>query len=437
MPIDDILPIFSLDNPLWATAVQQAIRHAAFRRRSVAAVSFEVQCPEDEFGGSARSALEETLAHAARRDDLLATDARRKYYLLYSYMKESSDLAVVIGRLWKTLSQRDNLPPVALGIAMFTYNGSNESADVLRLADDALEEAKRHQQPVYLSSSINDPKIHQQVGIALYLQQALANRAFDVYFQPKLDLASGKICGNEALVRMRKNGSVVPPLDFIRLAERLEFMTQIGDYILEEACRQTAELRRYAADIAVSVNVSPYQLGGEPTAVAERFTSIIRNAGLQPQDVTIELTETSSSSITPEGHIDHLRGYCDALYTAGIAGVSVDDAFTGSNTYKLLTSLPFTELKLDRSHILDLEYGTDAFVFAQSIVAMTHFLSMVNGRRRVVVAEGVPSEKLELVRKIGCDHAQSFDICRPLPFAEYVAFVERRPDLFSRINHLS
>lgn len=235
------------------------------------------------------------------------------------------------------------------------------------------------------------------------LEGAVGRAEMVAYFQPQVDLASGRVAGAEALCRWRNpTRGLVPPAEFIPAAEKNGLIHEIGAFMLEEGCRQAARWRSVGRDIDVSVNVSALQLA-KPD-IFNRLHELLQEHTLPDGALTIEITE--SQLIADMGGVAARLRVLKAL---GL-GISLDDFGTGRSSLTQLQDLPITELKIDRSLVQD-------DTSAGALVAVAVALLQERGVR--VVAEGVETvAQLERVRELHCDRAQGFLFGRPVPVDE-------------------
>ena len=236
------------------------------------------------------------------------------------------------------------------------------------------------------------------------LEHAIAAREFVLQYQPIVEMTSGRMVGVEALVRWEhpERGRIGPD-DFIRVAEESDSILEIGRWVLSQACRQLREWQELVAGtpFTVSINISARQLA-QPDFV-EEVEAIIREAGVAPTQVVLEMTETSmlhDSAATREKLQD--------LRDAGI-GVSIDDFGTGYSSLSYLQRFPVTTLKIARDFVDVDGLDADAWELVSAIVALGRAL------RLSVIAEGVEQwSQLGRLRTLGCEFAQGFYFARPL-----------------------
>jgi EAL domain-containing protein (putative c-di-GMP-specific phosphodiesterase class I) len=223
------------------------------------------------------------------------------------------------------------------------------------------------------------------------------------WFQPQIEVSSGKVVAVEALSRWtHPEYGIIAPNVFIPLAEAHDLITGIGDFMLDEACRCAQEWCEQGMDLEVAVNVSAAQL--TTSAFLDRVHSNLSERGLDPDRITVEVTESLPLMDVPE-----VTDRLTELRDLGL-GVSLDDFGTGYSTLGQLLKLPATELKIDQSLIQDADTSGRLML---AVVEMAH------DRGLRVVAEGVETEQhLAAVRELDCDRAQGYLFGRPAPFDE-------------------
>lgn len=237
------------------------------------------------------------------------------------------------------------------------------------------------------------------------LRNAVTNKEFELHYQPKVLLESGALLGFEALLRWRHpRRMMVPPLEFIPLAEETGLIVAIGDWVLEEACRQTCDWQvRYAAhsQLTVGVNVSSKQL--EDPGLTTRILKILAETGLPPECLELEITESALVSDGPE-----VLKLLKELRSRNI-GLHIDDFGTGYSALQYLQRLPFDTLKIDKSFVERLGATRENTEVTRAIIALAHHLNMN------VVSEGIETrEQLNILRDFGARVGQGYLFSRPL-----------------------
>jgi EAL domain-containing protein (putative c-di-GMP-specific phosphodiesterase class I) len=246
------------------------------------------------------------------------------------------------------------------------------------------------------------------------LRQALAGGELFLHYQPKIEIESLRVTGFEALVRWQhpKLG-MVPPLDFVAVAEQAGLIAPLGEFVLRSACAQARIWRESGLPpLRMAVNFSPYQFRSETLAAS--VMQIVRDTPLSPRQLDVEITESAmmeSQRIT----LDVLR----ELKGVGVT-VSLDDFGTGYSSLGYLKGFPVDTVKIDRSFIRELTSDPDDASLTAAIISMAKALSLR------VVAEGVETEEqLAFLREHGCDEAQGYLFSRPLPAEEATEYLRR------------
>jgi diguanylate cyclase (GGDEF)-like protein len=272
-------------------------------------------------------------------------------------------------------------------------------------ADAAMYRAERSDSVEKIS--VFDPATHHQIlenlALAADLRGALARDELLLLYQPIVELASRRPVGFEALVRWRHpEHGLVAPLTFIPLAEQGGLMPEIGQWILEQACREAARWHaRSPAAPYVSVNLSVRQL--QDVDFLARFHSAVEAAGLPLDKLVVEVTETAlATDATIRAPLDELRRLGVRVY--------IDDFGTGYSSLGYIRDLPLDGVKLDRAFARDLTTSADAWTLAQAIVALLDNLNLA------LTAEGIESAaQLAQLRSLGCVYAQGYYFSRPQP----------------------
>jgi diguanylate cyclase (GGDEF)-like protein/PAS domain S-box-containing protein len=238
-------------------------------------------------------------------------------------------------------------------------------------------------------------------GLAARLRRGLADGEFVVHYQPVVDLYDGRLMTLEALVRWEHpDRGTLLPADFLDTAERSGLIVELGEFVLDEACRQTAAWRGAGADIHLSVNLSTRQL--TDPGMVERFTAIVHDAGFDPSFLWLELTETA---VVEE--LDRARQVLRELVDLGV-GVAIDDFGTGWASLTYLQSFPVHALKIDRRFLAGAGRKTNDAAIIKSILSLGAELDMF------VVAEGIETrDQLAAAMRLGCAFGQGYLFGRP------------------------
>jgi predicted signal transduction protein with EAL and GGDEF domain len=277
-----------------------------------------------------------------------------------------------------------------------------EEGAALRFADIAMFNAKSQRLGVEVYRDEIDRRTPARLAMLGDLSAAIENQDLHVHLQPKLDLASGTIVGAEALVRWTHPvRGMVPPAQFVRIAEDTGLIKQLTDLMLGRATAHLGAIHERGYHLGLAVNLSTHDL--LDTKLASRVDSHLAAAGVSPDMLTLEITESSLLIDAPRA-----RATINELHEVGVR-LSIDDFGTGYSSLSYLRRLPVSELKIDQSFVANLLLDEQDEVIVRSTIDLGHNLGLV------VVAEGVESnEVLERLKSFGCDIAQGYCISRPL-----------------------
>ncbi|WP_298231363.1 bifunctional diguanylate cyclase/phosphodiesterase [uncultured Azohydromonas sp.] len=292
----------------------------------------------------------------------------------------------------------------SMGVSLFPAHGC-DSAALLKHADAAMFEAKRlgRNNSQYFSENLDDAAVNRLETISS-LRHALKNHEFQLHYQPKCDLATGAVVGAEALIRWQRPGRpVVGPNVFLPLAEDAGLMEAIGEWVLHTACLQNRKWQDAGLPpISVSVNVSPLQL--EKDSLLPQITHALRESGLAPRYLEIEVTENGMMR-----HIERSMQTLRRLKDLGVR-LSIDDFGTGYSSLSHLKSLPMDTLKIDKSFIRNISSDHQNASIVKAVISLGHSLGLK------VVAEGVETEsEYRHLQLIGCNEMQGYYRGRPVP----------------------
>ncbi|HEX9172117.1 MAG TPA: EAL domain-containing protein [Telluria sp.] len=298
----------------------------------------------------------------------------------------------------------------SIGISVYPQDGADGEA-LLRTADIAMERAKKSQEnpdhSVAFYSLDMNKGMQERMRIESGLRHALGHGELRLHYQPKFDIRSGAIVGAEALVRwVHPERGLVPPADFIPLAEATGLIVQVGEWVLEEACAQAAVWQRAGLPtFRLAVNVSAREF---TAALPGRVASTLKRYRLDPSWLELEITES-----TLMHDIERVIAIMDRINDLGVS-LSLDDFGTGYSSLSYLKRFPIQTLKIDRSFTMGIPDDASDCAIASTIVSIGRKL----GHR--VIAEGVETlEQLEFLREAGCDEVQGYLYAAPQPAYEF------------------
>lgn len=290
----------------------------------------------------------------------------------------------------------------SLGISLFPEHG-DDVASLLRRADVAMYAAKQGGGGFIVYNPSLDRYALDKLMLATELRPALERGEFEVYYQPKIDLRTGEMCGVEALLRWQhpRCGLVLPD-KFIPIAEQTGIIHALTLYVLDAAARQCKLWRDEGVLLNIAVNLSPVNL--MDAQLAEKVHDILRSTALHPSFLVMEVTEGAIMADKKQSHETLTR-----LAAQGI-GISVDDFGTGHSTLGRLKKLPVTEIKIDKSFVIDMLVDNNNAAIVRTTIDLAQSLCLK------VVAEGVETpQHLDKLQALGCDLAQGYYISRPVP----------------------
>jgi diguanylate cyclase (GGDEF)-like protein len=416
---------------LLGLAIARAKRHAL----SVAVITTDVddfKLVNDSLGHEKGDELIRQLAdrlrEATRDTDLVARQGGDEFLLLLSDLERrtaasATDPAVmnaeaVAARIEEVLREPFVLDgtevyvTASVGVAVFPDH-ADDADELLKHADAAMYQSKRVTPGGYAIYADESAASLGRLSLSTRLRKAVENQNWELHYQPVVDLADAHMVGVEALLRWNDpTGGLVPPGDFIPLAEEMGLIEVIGDWVVEEMARQDTAWRADGLDLELSFNLSPRQLW-QPD-IATRVLSRLDEGGVDASKVVVEVTE--STAMTDPDRT--LRMLLD-LHARGLR-IAIDDFGTGYSSLSRLKHLPVDILKIDRSFVRDVHEDEQAGSMVRAIVQLADGLGMTP------LAEGIETEaEWRFLADVGCRLAQGFYFCKPVPAAEIVAMHRR------------
>ncbi|RYG63771.1 bifunctional diguanylate cyclase/phosphodiesterase, partial [bacterium] len=354
------------------------------------------------------------LQSSIREADFLARIGSDQFAILHEEAEPIDGIFTHLQRIFSALNKpikttgKDWHGSANVGVALFPQDDVDGN-QLLEQAHAALNGAKQIGPGNFqFFSEDTNQDLKKQLEMASDLRRALERKEFLLHYQPQIDSKSGEVVGMEALVRWQHpEHGMVPPLDFIPLAEETGIILPLGEWILRTACEQNKKWQEQNhSRFRISVNLSARQFM-QPDLVA-RVIAILEETGLEPQYLELEITESMMMS-NVENAIQVLRN----LHAHGIA-ISLDDFGTGYSSLAHLKRFPLTALKIDRSFVSDLTNNPNDAVITSSIIALAQSLGLS------VIAEGVEtSEQSDFLRNKGCQKLQGYLYSRPVTAAKW------------------
>lgn len=369
---------------------------------------------------------DEMLKHVAKKlntfvepGQVLARFAGDEFILLLPDVRTKEAAAKYAVRLCELLSEpfvynnQELFITASVGVSFYPDDGK-EPELLIKHADTAMYQAKEKGGDTF---EFYQPEMNfrslERLHLETHLRKALALNQFRNFYQPIVNVKSGAVVGMEALVRWdHPEFGLVSPVEFIPLAEETGLIVPIGNWVLQEACRQTQEWHCEGFPLCVSVNISM------PQFQHKQFVDSIRDAlsttGLRPDSLALEITESVAMK-----NVDYVMDKIDELKQLGVR-ISIDDFGTGYSSLSYLKRFRVHTLKIDRSFIRDVTADEDNAAIVTALIAMSRQMKMLS------LAEGVETEEqLQFLREKGCDEVQGFFFSKPIPPHEFETLLKQ------------
>jgi len=359
------------------------------------------------------------LQKCIRDSDTVSRFGGDEFNILLTQVRKEDDVALIARKILRTLQwpfsveEHELSLSGSIGIALYPRDGTDAQA-LIRNADTALYRAKdlgRNNFQLYHPAM--NIQAMERMELENSLRRVLDREQLRVYYQPQVEMRTGRIIGVEALLRWEhSSGRFVSPATFIPLAEELGLILPIGEWVLRTACRQIRIWEKAGyPPLRVGVNVSAEQF--QAPNFIHLVESVLEETGLDPKWLNLELTETVVVKNVKES-VAQLK----KLHEVGIT-VAIDDFGVGYSSLSYLKDFPVDQLKIDRSFVCNLPGSEAEGQIARHIVKMAHSLGLK------VIAEGVESgDQLQFLSNLGCNEVQGFYISPPVPAEEFVRLLE-------------
>ncbi len=311
-----------------------------------------------------------------------------------------------------TIGDTELYVTASLGISQFPEDAA-DAPTLLKNAETAMFRSKRSGPGGYVLHAKDDADSIIRLSMSTRLRRAVEQEQWMLHYQPLIDLAGAKMIGVEALIRWPEpNGGLVPPGDFIPLAEEMGLIEAIGAWVIDEVCRQDRMWREQGLELDISFNLSPRQLWQDD--VADRIVTPILASGMDPTRCTVEITESTAMT-----NPDRTLGILHELHARGLK-LAIDDFGTGYSSLARLRYMPVDVLKIDRSFVRELDRDEQNASMVSAMVALASNLGMT------ALAEGIETEaEWRALLERGCEWGQGFFFSRPVPADEIVAIHRR------------
>ena len=406
---------------------RQALLSATRRRERVGVLVVDVDRFKEindtlghRYGDELLRQVDPRLRTALRAGDTVARLGADEFGILLSDLAGTEGATDVVERVRQAVEQPflvDDVPvaiEATVGIALFPDHAENID-DLLQKADVALHTAKSTKAGWQLYTPQADESGRPRLTLLPELREALTSRQLVLHYQPQLELASGNVTGVEALVRWRHpTRGLLPPADFLPVAEQTGLIHSLTRYVLDEALRQCKQWRSVGFDLGIAVNLSARSLASNE--LADEVRKLLDEHEVPASALTLELTESAIMS-------DPFRAVVvlSKLRRMGVR-LSIDDFGTGYSSLAYLKRLPVTEIKIDRSFVANVAADEDDAAIVLSTIQLAQSL------RLGVVAEGVETaETFDSLTTFGCHRVQGYFLARPLPAPELERWLRERP----------
>ena len=382
-----------------------------------------------EAGDALIGQLAERLRYATRDTDLVTRPGGDEFLLLLADidrtppMPGGQDGAAIVaesiaGRVQQALKDpfligdTELYLTASLGISIFPLD-ADDAIDLLKNADTAMFRSKKAGPGGYVVHTTDSADAMTRLSLSTRLRQAVERKQWRLHYQPLIELATGRMYGVEALIRWPEpSGSLVAPGEFIPLAEEMGLIETIGEWVLEEICRQDAMWRAEGLTLDVGFNLSPRQLW-QPDLV-DKIVSPLVVAGMDPTRVTVEITE-STAMTDPDRTIQILR----EMHDRGLR-LAIDDFGSGYSSLSRLRDMPVDILKIDRGFVRAVDQDRNAGSMVSAVISLASNLGMTP------LAEGIETEaEWRFLADRGCELGQGFFFSRPVPPEDILAMHRR------------
>ena len=419
------LPNREMFNELLRHAIEVAHRHQ--RRFAVLFIDLDrFKVINDSLGHDAGDILLVEIAGRLRQSlrscDVVARLGGDEFVVILEEAAERDDVERIAGNLLTVLSQPSQLSghechtTASIGIALYPSDG-HDVQTLTKNADMAMYFAKEDGKNGFrfFTKEIKAQSI-ERLTMETALRRALDRDQFALHYQPKIDIATGQITGVEALLRWtHPDLGVLPPMQFIPLAEETGLIVPIGRWVLKEACAQNMAWQRSGLrPISMAVNLSPRQFADE--RLLQDIDEALAASGMSAVLLQLEVTESMVMR-----NVSRAVKVLDSIQSRGIR-LAIDDFGTGYSSMSLMKQFPIDTIKIDRSFVRDLPNDSEDQAIAQAIISMGKALGMT------VVAEGVETREQEtFLRDHACDEMQGYLFSKPLPPLPMAALLRSAP----------
>jgi diguanylate cyclase (GGDEF)-like protein len=370
-------------------------------------------------GDKLLKAMGERLPAAVRKSDTVSRQGGDEFVVVLSAIEQSEDASLSATKIIASviepylIEQHELHVTVSVGISIYPDDGAEAEA-LIQNADNAMYHAKEHGSNNYrfFKEEMNVKAIRRQ-SLEASLRRALERHEFEMHYQPKISLKSGQITGVEALLRWRHpEKELIPPIEFIPIAESCGLIVPIGRWVLREACIQAKKWQdKASSEIRVAVNISSVEFRDKNFLANLRAT--LNQTGLEPRHLELELTESVLMQ-----HVESTAFVLGELRAMGVH-LAVDDFGTGYSSLSYLSQFPINSLKIDQSFVRRIISERDDAPIISAVINMGRSLM------QRVIAEGVETrEQVAFLQSRDCDEAQGYYFSYPLVANQVAKLIE-------------
>ena len=413
--------------------IEQAILHSHRAKNKIAVLFIDLDRFKNindslghHIGDQVISAVSVNILESLREGDTVARVGGDEFVVVLSDIRREEYIASIAEQILNCIERpiyaytHELYVSASIGIAIYPMDGES-SDELLKNADAAMYKSKRE--------GCRSFRFYQQdmnaftparFKLETRLRQALEKNEFVLHYQPQIEMSTGHIVGVEALIRWQTDEGMIPPADFIPLAEETGLIIAIGEWALKNACQQAVAWHkaRTIAPFRVAVNLSALQFRGQD--IAETVSRILEETGCKSEWLELEITESTVME-QPERVAETLNKLDKMNVT-----IAIDDFGTGYSSLAYLKRFPIRKLKIDRSFVVAIVSDHDDASIVRAVIALAHSMKLQ------VTGEGIENrEQLDYLFKLGCDYAQGYLISVPLPFNEIGALLSDASGRFS------
>ena len=426
-------PLTGLPNRnLFYTTLQMGLTQAALRGWQLAVCTVDLndfKSINDSWGhlmgDQVLAEFSQRLSNCLNVSDTLGRMDGNELALILMIRKAQSGPRQMVERIREVLREpfrvqdHDVTMTASIGIALYPDDGA-DAHRLIKQANTAMHRAKQAGRDTYrFYTAQMNVEVQARHELEIALREAVKKEAFELYYQPKIGLSDGRICGVEALLRWHRPGlPAVSPAVFVPILEGLGLISRVGQWVTASVCKQIAHWRQAGVGLVqVAVNVSAHQINEGD--LVDDIQRSLKEHQVEPKWLELELTESSLMVNTPDTITSLL-----ALRDMGLK-ISIDDFGTGYSSLAYLSRFPIDKLKIDIAFIREVTSNPQDAAIARTIIELAHSLNLQ------VIAEGVEtSEQLAFLNDNGCDQVQGYLFCRPLPTHELETLL-REPRCFT------